>query len=337
MSILRAAEARTPGSTRFVLACAGLALASLVVGLVALANGPTWTPWDQTLAGLFGRGDKAFVITRWRLPQVCAALVFGAALGLSGAVFQNLTRNPLGSPDVIGLEASAFTGALVVLVFLAGTSAQLAVGSVVAGLVAATVIYLLSRRQGFSGLRLVVIGIAVNAMVQAANQYLVLRADLDVAIAATSWSAGSLNGTDWDDVVVPFAVVGVLALGLAVSSRTMHQAALGDDLAVTTGVRLGPHRVLMVVLGVGCTAAVTAAAGPISFVALAAPQIGRRIAGAAGVPLLPAALTGAFVLVVSDLAAQTLTKPVPLPVGVVTTAVGGGYLIWLLLREVRRR
>lgn len=337
MSALRAAAARTPGSTRFVLACAGLTLASLVVGLVSLANGPTWTPWEETLAGLFSRGDKAFVITQWRLPQVCAALVFGAALGLSGAVFQNLTRNPLGSPDVIGLEASAFTGALVVLVFLTGTSAQLALGSVAAGLVAATVIYLLSRRQGFSGLRLVVIGIAVNAMVQAANQYLVLRADLDVAIAATSWSAGSLNGTDWDDVVVPFVVVGLLVLGLVAASRTMHQAALGDDLAVTTGVRLGPHRVLMVVLGVGCTAAVTAAAGPISFVALAAPQIGRRLAGAAGVPLLPAALTGAFVLVVSDLAAQTLTKPVPLPVGVVTTAVGGGYLIWLLLREVRRR
>lgn len=328
---------REPGARRFVLTCLGLAVASLLVGCAALANGPTWTPPDETLAGLFGHGDKAFVITQWRLPQVCAGLVFGAALGLSGAVFQNLTRNPLGSPDVIGLEASAFTGALVVLIFFAGTSGQLAIGSVVAGLAAATVIYLLSRRNGFSGLRLVVIGIAVNAMVQAANQYLVLRADLDVAIAATAWSAGSLNGTDWSDVAVPFAVVGAMTLALAASSRTMHQAALGDDLAVTTGVRLGPHRMLMVALGVGCTAAVTAAAGPISFVALAAPQIGRRITGSAGVPLLPAALTGALILVVSDLLAQTLTKPVPLPVGVVTTAVGGGYLIWLLAREVRKR
>ena len=256
--------------------------------------------------------------------------MLGAALGLSGAVFQNLTRNPLGSPDIIGLEASAFTGALVVLVFLSGTAAQLATGSVVAGFLAATVIYLLARRDGFSGLRLVVIGIAVNAMVTAANQWLVIRSELEVAMAATAWSAGSLNNVGWDDLRLPFVVIAVLAAGLALVARTVHQAALGDDLATTTGVRLGRHRLLLIALGVGCTATVIATAGPISFVALAAPQIGRRITGSAGVPLLPAALTGALVLAVSDLLAQTLTRPVPLPVGMVTTAVGGGYLIWLL-------
>jgi iron complex transport system permease protein len=314
-----------------------VAFAALAVALVALANGPSWSSPGETLAGIGGLGDKGYVISQWRLPQVSAGLVFGAALGLSGAVFQNLTRNPLGSPDVIGLESGAFTGALVVLALFAGTPTQLSIGSVVSGLVIASVIYLLARKQGFSGLRLIVIGIAVNAMVTAANQWLVIRAELDIAIAATAWSAGSLNGTDWDEVRLPFILVGLLALALAASSRTMHQAALGDDLAVTTGVGLQAHRAAMVFLGVSCTALVTAVAGPISFVALAAPQIGRRLTGAAGVPLLPAALTGALVLVGADLVAQTATKPVPLPVGVVTTAVGGAYLIWLLVREVRNR
>ncbi len=331
------ASGRAPGSVRFVVGCLLLAVASVAVGLVALANGTTWSSPAETLQGIVGAGDKGFVISQWRLPRVLAALAFGAALGLSGAVFQNLTRNPLGSPDIIGLEASAFLGTLLVLALWAGTSAQIAGGSVAAGLAGAAVIYMLSRSQGFSGLRLVVIGIAVNAMVTAVNQWLILRLELDVAIAATAWQAGSLNGIDWAELWLPLGAIGVFAAGLVVVSRTMHQAALGDDLAIATGVALGPHRLVLVFLGVGCTAVVTAAAGPISFVALAAPQIGRRVTGSAGVPLLPAALTGALVLVVSDLLAQTLTKPVPLPVGVVTTAVGGAYLIWLLMREVKRR
>lgn len=322
---------------RYLLGCAALVLVAVAAAFGTLSNGTSWTPPADTLAGLFGRGEKALVISQWRAPQAAAALVFGAALGLSGAVFQNLTRNPLGSPDVIGLEAGAYTGALVVVATLAGTSAQVATGSVVAGLATALVIVLLSRGQGFSGLRLVVIGIAVNAMLTATNQYLVLRADLDVAIAATAWSAGSLNGSDWAELRVPFVLIGLAALALAVVSRTVQQAALGDDLATATGVDLGRHRLVLIVLGVACTATVTAVAGPITFVALVAPQIGRRVTGSAGVPLLPAALTGALVLAVSDLVAQTATRPVPLPVGVVTTAVGGAYLIWLLLREVRRR
>lgn len=326
-----------PGRRRLIWSCFLIALAGLVVGFATLAHGPTWSSPTETLAGIFGAGDKGFVISQWRLPQVLAALVFGASLGLSGAVFQNLSRNPLGSPDIIGLEAGAFTGALAVLAFFAGTATQLAFGALASGLVTAIVIYVLSRKQGFSGLRLVVIGIAVNAMVTATNQWLVLRADLDVAIAATAWSVGSLNGTDWADVQLPFALIALMMVGLAATARTMHQAALGDDVAITTGVRLGHHQVLLVLLGVGCSATVIAAAGPITFVALSAPQIGRRITGSAGVPLLPAALTGALVLVSSELLAQTLTRPTPLPVGVVTTAVGGAYLVWLLVREVRTR
>ena len=287
-------------------------------------------------AALTSDGPRTVVVTEWRAPRVVAGLVLGAALGLAGAIFQNLTRNPLGSPDVIGLDAGAYTGALLVITVLGGSAAQLAAGSVVAGLATAAVIYLLSLQSGFSGLRLVVIGIAVNAMLTAVNAWLVLRAELDVAIVAAGWSAGSLNGLDWEELRLPFLVLGGLAVLLALMSRALHQSALGEEVAVTTGVRLGPLRLLLVAVGVGCTATVTAVAGPIVFVALAAPQVGRRLAGAAGVPLLPAALTGAVLLSASDLIAQVLLAPVALPVGVVTTAVGGAYLIWLLLKEVKR-
>ncbi|GAA2955856.1 iron-enterobactin ABC transporter permease [Streptomyces flavovirens] len=305
------------------------------LGLLGLCYGASWASPGKVFAVLTGT-ENSVVIRDWRLPRVLAGLVFGAALGVAGAIFQNLTRNPMGSPDVIGLDAGAYTGALAAITVLSGTSAQLATGSVLGGLLVAAAIYLLAYQRGFSGLRLVVIGIAVNAMVTAINSWIVLRAELEVAIAAVGWSAGSLNGVGWGDVGIPFALIAVLLLLMTTRAHAMHQASLGDAIATTTGVGLNRLRLLMVLVGVGCTATVTAVAGPIAFIALAAPQIGRRLAGAAGVPLLPAALTGAVLLQGADLLAQMLLAPVALPVGVVSTAIGGCYLIWLLTKEVRR-
>ncbi|MGI5170384.1 FecCD family ABC transporter permease [Spirillospora sp. CA-253888] len=320
-------------------------LAALIagLGLLGLCYGQSWASPGDVAAALVGGGDMEVVVRDWRLPRVLAAIVFGVSLGIAGAIFQNVTRNPMGSPDVIGLDAGAYTGALVALTLLSGTSTQLSLASVVGGLAVTAVIYLLSREpagggaSSLSGLRLVIIGIAMNAILYAVNSWIVLRADLDVAIAAVGWNAGSLNGVDWDDLPIPFAIIAALLVLTATRAPSMHQAALGDAVAATTGVRLDRLRLLLVLAGVGCTATVTAVAGPIAFIALAAPQIGRRLAKAPGVPLLPAALTGAVLLQVADLAAQALLAPVALPVGVVTTAIGGCYLIWLLTREVKRR
>lgn len=315
---------------------AALVVLLLGLGLLGLCFGASWASPGQVFAALSGAGESTVVIRDWRLPRVLAGAVFGAALGVAGAIFQNLTRNPMGSPDVIGLDAGAYTGALVALTVLSGTATQLALGSVLGGLLVAAAIYVLSYEGGLSGLRLVVIGVAVNAIVTALNSWLVLRAELEVAIAAVGWSAGSLNGIGWEDLTIPFAVIGALLVLVATWSPAMHQASLGDALAASTGVGLDRLRLWLVLIGVGCTATVTAVAGPIAFIALVAPQIGRRLARAPGVPLLPAALTGAVLLQGADLTAQLLLAPVSLPVGVVTTAIGGCYLIWLLTREVTR-
>lgn len=316
-------------------ACVLLTLA-LALALAALCRGDSWDHPADVLRALAGRGDSVLVVREWRLPRVTAALVFGAALGLAGAVFQNLTRNPLGSPDVIGLDAGSYTGALCALTLLSGTPAQLAMASTAGGLLTAAVVYFLSLDTGLNGLRLIVIGIGINAILTALNSWIVLRAELDVAIAATGWNAGSLNGVDWHDVRLSSFAIGILAVLLAVLSHATRQAAFGDEAAITTGVGLSRLRLLSVLAGVGCTAAVTAVAGPVVFVALAAPQIGRRLTGASGVTLLPAALTGAVLLLAADLLAQTVLAPVVLPVGVVTTALGGCYLLWLLYKEVTR-
>lgn len=327
-------SARVP--RRLALVSAALLLAMTAIGLLGLCFGAEWATPGEVLTALAGHGDQVVIIQNWRLPRVLAAIVFGAALGISGAIFQNLTRNALGSPDVIGLDAGSYTGALVVMTALGGTAVGLSTGAVVGGLGAAALIYLLARGGSQLGLRLIIIGIAVNAMLTAINQWIILRADLEIAIAGTVWSSGSLNGMGWDDVGVPFAVIAVLTLGAFVCSRMMHQSTLGDPLAHATGVPLGLLRPALIVVGVGLTAAVTATAGPIVFIALSAPQIGRRLAGSDGIGLIPAALTGGVLLLAADVTAQMALAPIHLPVGVVTTAVGGGYLIWLLVKEARR-
>ncbi|ROO86172.1 iron complex transport system permease protein [Actinocorallia herbida] len=334
--VLRAGPVSARVERRTVVVSAVLVVIAAALGMLGLCYGAAWATPGEVLAALAGRGGSSVVIVEWRLPRVTAALVFGAALGVAGAVFQNLTRNSLGSPDIIGLDAGAYTGALLGTVLLSGGAATLAAGSIVGGLLAATAIYLLSWKSGVSGLRLIVIGIAMNAILTALNAWIVLRSELEIAMAMTGWSAGSLNGVDWADLAPGLPVLAVLFALMAVLAQAMHQSTLGDEFAASTGVRLNVLRPLVVVVGVGCTATVTAVAGPIVFVALAAPQIGRRLTGAAGVPFVPAALSGAVLLIAADLAAQMLLAPVSLPVGVMTTAVGGTYFIWLLFKETKK-
>ena len=321
---------------RTALVCLVLSALALAVALVSLCYGSGWDRPADVLAALRGEGPIQVSVTQWRMPRIVAALCFGAALGLAGAIFQNITRNPLGAPDIIGLDAGAYTGVLLVFTLTVASEATITAAAIAGGLGAALVVYALSAGAGFSGLRLIVVGIGVQAMLTAVNSWIILRADLDVAISASVWQAGSLNGLDWVDIDGPVTIIAVLVLLLLVLARPMHQAALGDELAIASGVHLGRLRILLVLVGVGLSATVTAIAGPIVFIALSAPQIARRLAAAAGVPLFPAALAGAFLLTASDLLAQCLLAPTMLPVGVVTTGVGGLYLLWLLTKEIRR-
>lgn len=316
---------------------AALTLVVMALFVTALCyGGADWLSPSKALLALTGQGEDAVIVREWRLPRAVAAAAFGGALGLAGALLQNLTRNPLGSPDIVGLDAGAYTGTLIAMTMLSAGSALATGSAILGGLVAAGIVVLLSERAGLGGMRLIVTGIAVNAILTAVNAWLVLRADDEVALAATGWNAGSLNGIDAGRLTAPLIVLGLVAIGAVVLAAAVQQTTLGDDLARGTGVDLRRVRLGMLVLSVIAAAAVTAVAGPIAFIALAAPQIGRRVAGGAGTPLLPAVLMGAVLLLGSDLLAQALLAPESLPVGVVTTCVGGAYLIWLLISEVRR-
>ncbi|WP_458107596.1 iron-enterobactin ABC transporter permease [Arthrobacter sp. R3-55] len=323
---------------RSILVCIPLILAALAVAVASLATGDYDVPVQQVLQAFAGDapGLAQTIVMEWRLPRVLAALVFGAALGMSGGIFQSMTRNPLGSPDIIGFNTGAYTGALIVMLTIGGGYLGIAAGALVGGILTALAVYLLAYRRGSQGFRLIIVGIGISAMLAAFNHWLILQAELEAALAAAVWGAGSLNGITWEQAAPAVVVVVVVALGTLVVGRRMQLLEMGDDAARALGVRAEPTRLLLLILGVALTAAVTAVAGPIAFVALAAPQLARRLTRSAGITLVPSAVMGAFLLVASDLAAQRLFAPIQLPVGVVTVCIGGIYLVWLLAREARK-
>ncbi|WP_435745811.1 FecCD family ABC transporter permease [Microbacterium sp. PMB16] len=322
---------------RSVIVCAVLALVAVCLAVLALMTGSYALGPGQVISALMG-GETGLVheiVVEWRLPRVTAALVFGAALGVSGAIFQSMLRNPLADPGLIGFSQGSYTGALIVILLVNGTYTQLIGGALVGGVATAVVVYLLAYRRGVQGFRLIVVGIAVSAMLGSLNTWLILKADLDQAMAAAAWGAGSLYGVSWTQVMIGGVCIVVLLLLSAMLSRPMRQLELGDDAAAAQGVRVSLTRLGLIVVGVALTATVTAAAGPIAFISLVAPQIGRRLARTAGITLAPAGFIGALLCLAADYIAQHVA-PTPLPAGIVTVILGGGYLGWLLFIEARR-
>ena len=281
------------------------------------------------------QGIARTVVLYWRLPRVLAAIVLGGALGVSGAIFQTLTRNALASPDVIGLSNGAFTGMLLTVLLLGSSFIQIGIGAVLGGATAAAVIYLLAYRGGLQGFRFIVVGIAVSAMLASANTWILLQVELDAAMFASAWGAGSLNGVTSQQVTVAaVCVLGLLVATAALAPR-LRQLDLGDDAASAVGIRVGRVRAAGVLIGVSLVCVATAVIGPVAFVALAAPQIAKRAARTPYLPLTASALLGGALLLVSDFIAQHLL-PVTLPTGVITVVVGGAYLVWVIVQEIRR-
>jgi iron complex transport system permease protein len=314
-----------------------LTLAALAVGVLALSTGELVIAPADVLRALAGEGYPAYhlVVVDWRLPRVLLALLLGVALGLSGAIFQALTRNPLGSPDVIGFNTGAYTGVLVVTVVAGNGYYLVAGGALAGGLLTAIAVYLLAFKRGVQGFRLIIVGIAVSAILGSLNQWFIIKVNLQTALAAAIWGEGTLNGLGWDQVTPVAIGVAVLVAALIALGLRLALLEMGEDAAAALGVRVEVARLGYLVIGVALIALATAAAGPISFVALAAPQLAQRLTRTVGIALVPSAAMGAFLLMLSDWLAQQLFAPTQLPVGVVTVSVGGIYFVWLLVRQGR--
>ncbi|OPF76010.1 hypothetical protein VT50_0224300 [Streptomyces antioxidans] len=337
-----------------------LLLSVLLLGVGLCTGAYPVSPGSVVRALFFGTGERLAVhfVNQERLPQALLAILVGCALGISGAIFQSVSRNPLASPDVIGFNSGAATGAIAVIAAGSEAATSVALGAIAGGLATAAVVFLLSSKGGLQGARLVLIGLGVTAMLGSVNSYVLTRASLNSAQSAHIWMIGTLNGRTWGSARAMALGLFVLLPAAALLGRQLRMLEMGDELAGGLGVPVNRARIALALLGIGLCGTAVASAGPVPFIALAAPQIAARLtrspgvsllaSGAVGAALLSAAhlLSGQFFLVGAWLGERVSWLTVvdesqrnsQLPVGVTTAVLGGVYLTWVLFRrrETRR-
>ncbi|MBQ1784187.1 MAG: iron chelate uptake ABC transporter family permease subunit [Gammaproteobacteria bacterium] len=308
----------------------------LVMAAYGLTVGSMRVPLADVVAIVMGHdesGLSARIVLDIRLPRILAAIFVGAALGVSGAIFQSISRNPLGSPDLIGFTTGAATGALTLILFFSPSVLQITLAATVGGLATALIVYLFALKGGGGGYRLILIGLGVGSTLSAVNGLLLVRGDLDDALWANIWLAGSLNGRTWSQVWPLMLGVVVLVPVVCFGARALTLLEMGDDIARQLGVPTERLRLGMIMCAVILAALATGTAGPIAFIALAAPQLSRSLLPGVALPVLCSACMGAGLLLLADLLIQALPLAVSVPVGRMTGIVGGLYLLWLLTRQ----
>ncbi len=326
VAIVRAA--RHQRRRRTIIVSLALVAFLLVMFGVALTVGDFPLTIQQIWLSLTGRGTRAtdFIVYELRLPRAVVALAVGACFGLSGAIFQSMMRNPLASPDIIGITSGASAAAVIAILVLNLTGFAVSGFAFGGALITALVIYLLAWKQGVAGYRLAMLGAVIDV--------LMTRAQVWDAQVALLWLTGSLNGASATQMR-PLLLLMLLVVPLALwAGRALGGLQLGDDTATSVGVRVERSRLLLIGIGVALAAIATAAAGPVGFVAFVSGPIARRLTHGTGAALVPAALVGAAVVIAGDVVGQHLL-PVQLPVGILTAAVGAPFLLYLLVRSNR--
>ncbi|MDW4908652.1 iron chelate uptake ABC transporter family permease subunit [Streptomyces sp. ADMS] len=322
---------------RLVAVSALLAVSTFLLFCWSLTSGDYPIAFTDVVRALVRSGDPGtvLVVQELRLPRALVGLLAGIAFGVSGGLFQTMTRNPLASPDMIGLTqgAGTFVVAGIVLGWDGGLGTQTL--GLLGALTTALVVYTLAWRRGTTGYRIILVGIGVAWICTSATDYLVAKGGRFQAQAALGWLVGNLNGRTWSQVGPLAIAVAVLLPTALLLGRLLRTLQLGDDVAIGLGTRVQPVRLAVLLSGVGLIAFATAAAGPVAFVALAAPQIALRLARTAWPPTLASGLTGALMVLGSDLIARTLISGTELPVGIVTGVLGAPILLWLLVRANR--
>ncbi|WP_103534441.1 iron chelate uptake ABC transporter family permease subunit [Streptomyces sp. SM11] len=327
-----------------------LLIAAMLFGavVVSTARGSgSLSAWEVALRLLGGGNpDHDFVIFELRLPRALIGVLVGGALGLAGAIIQGLARNPLASPDILGITSGAGAGAVTVIVLggsygsVSGPLADIGIPAAAVGgaLIAAMAVYLLAVRRGISGYRVLLVGVGVNAVLGSVLSWLLVKADIADVGRALVWLNGSLDqGADWSTVRTASLVLAALVPVALALSFSFGALAYDEDTTRGLGVRMTGSRAALLLTAVLLTATATAAAGPVAFVALAAPQLALRLARTGTPPLLASGLLGAAVTVWADVLGRTTFGELQLPVGVLTAALGAPYLLYLLVRSGKAR
>ena len=333
-AVVSAARRRSARRIRTVTAALAGAVVLLFAVSILLGTYTVTIPDFFRILGGEQIPGATYIVMESKLPRAVIGTMVGAALGIAGSVFQTMLRNPLASPDIIGISYGASASAVVGIVVFGATGTTVSLAALVGALVVALAIYLLSRRGGAAGYRLILVGIGFAAVMQAVVMFLMTRADVRTASQALVWLNGSLNSASWDRA-------GALAIGLlillpatALLARRLRGLELGDDTAAGLGLHVEASRLGLLVTGVALAAVATAAAGPVSFIAFLSGPIARRLLGGRQ-SLAVSALVGSVIVLAADFAGSNLVPGVSLPVGVVTGALGAPFLLWLLVTSNR--
>jgi ABC-type Fe3+-siderophore transport system permease subunit len=322
---------------RIVIVSAALLMVGITAFALNIGYGEYPIAVGDVVATLLGAGDPEnhFIVVELRLPRALVATLVGVALATSGTIFQTLVRNPLASPDIIGVTSGASLAG--VAVFIMGASSSVVPLAAFGGALAASaLVYALAWRSGLSPYRLVLVGIGIAAICAAGTSYLLVKGELNDVRRAAVWLVGSLNGRSWSELRPLALWLCVLVPASVALLRPLDAIGLGDDVARSLGVRVERVRLALVVVGAALAGAAVSAAGPVAFVAFVAPHIARRLVGVPGGAVLPvAALTGGALVLVADLAGRILLAPSEVPVGIITAMIGAPFFLYLLYRANR--
>ncbi|WP_203363108.1 iron ABC transporter permease [Bacillus sp. REN10] len=325
-------------TARWLSVCSSVFILLAALFMVYLSAGSEWVPVGDAMKNALQLSDShAFVIGELRLPRALLAMLVGGALAVSGLILQSIVRNPLASPDIIGITSGASFASILFISIGTFSMAFLPVAAMVGGFITATFIYLLSWSKGVTPIRLVLIGIGVSAILKAGVTFLLVYSDTYTTSKAYIWITGSVYAATWDDVQA-LALWLLLPVPLILYvSKSLTLSELGDDIAISMGIRLQTQRFLLLMCSVILAASAAAYAGGIEFVGLMAPHMARKLVGRSILGLFPVtAMIGATLVLFADLLARTLFLPLDIPAGVFTATIGAPFFIYLLFHNRNR-
>ena len=322
---------------RAIIANVSLIAIVLCICIMMLLYGNTNYSLDVVIRVLRGENIQGatFAIATLRLPRMLSGLLVGIAFGIAGNTFQTMLRNPLASPDIIGVTSGSSVATVFCILVLGLSGPAVSIISVISGLLVSMLIYLLSKDISFSGSRLILIGIGIQAMLQAAISFLLLKASQYDVPGAMRWLSGSLNGMTMKGIPTLFIVVMVFGIISLLFTKYLQVLELGDEFATTLGIRLNLVRIILILSAVFLIAFATSTTGPIAFVAFLAGPIASKIVGRGSSNVLASGLVGALLVLSSDMIGQYVFST-RFPVGVITGILGAPYMLFLLICINRR-
>lgn len=309
----------------------------VVLSFICTAVGGVRIPIREVLLSLIGQNGEGsdLIVMQFRLPRIVAALLVGAALAVSGTLLQGVVRNPLASPDLVGVSGGASVAVVAFMTLFKGYSVHwIPVIAVAGAFIAAGLNYVLAWSRGVSPMRLILIGIGISTAMGALTTFLLISGPAYLAAQVLNWMTGSIYGTNWTYVEALWPWVAVFIPLSWLYAKELDVQSLGDAAAVGLGSRLQASRLMLLFYSVALAGAAVGVAGTISFIGLLAPHMARKLAGRSYRVVIPvSALLGAILLLLADLAGRTLFQPLDIPAGVFTAGIGAPFFLFLLFRR----